>query len=98
MLHICVRPAGTEGRIENLLASPVFKIPPELRPVAAPIASRAFVSYLTGDEKLLPHEQQKIDYLKNILPEPDYTITVITSLWTDLEPKDIKWHIKLSER
>lgn len=78
-----------------ILASPVFNIPPELRPVVAPIASRAFVSYLTGDEKLLPYEKQKINYLKNILPEPDYTINAIQSLWTDLEPKDIKWHIKL---
>jgi hypothetical protein len=81
-----------------ILASPVYNIPPEFRPIAAPIVTRAFIAYLDGDEKLSPQEQEEIYSLQKILPNPEYTVKAITSFWTDHEPKDLKCDIKQSAK
>ena len=63
-----------------------------------PLARNAYMAYIAGDEKLSPLEQMKIDSLNNVSPRPDFTISAITTFWTDLGIKDQKWHMKIIDQ
>lgn len=74
-----------------------FFLPVRLREVAVPLARNAYMAHMTGDEKLSPLEEAKIRALKQAQPDSTKTVVgAITTLWTDLNTKDNKWHIKLT--
>jgi Calcineurin-like phosphoesterase len=70
----------------------VYGIPKVQYPAAVPFFTKAYKAYFAGDEKLDPEEREEIEMLGQSVPS---ALPLLNSLWTDLQPKDNKIHIKL---
>lgn len=70
----------------------VYGIPADQYQAAVPFFTEAYKAYFAGDEKLYPEEWEKIEILGQSVPS---ALPLLNSLWTDLQPKDNKIHIKL---
>lgn len=74
-----------------------FYLPVELRKDAIPLIRNAYMAHMAGDEKLSPLELAKIMDLYSANKEATQLIIgVMKTLWADLNTKDHKWHIKLT--
>lgn len=71
-----------------------------LIPEAVPLIRNAYMAHLAGDEKLPPQEQLRIDAFSRKEEVANFSkITFSQSIWaywTDINTKDHKWHIKLT--
>ncbi len=69
-----------------------FGLPEQYAVNVAPRVSNAYKAYFAGDEKIPVAEQREIDALPESL---GLLVSIIESVWTDLEPSDNDIHIKL---
>ncbi len=74
-----------------------FNLTGSVATYAVPLARKAYMAHIAGDENITPGEQLKIDSLNQVTPLPSYTIWALSTLWTDIGIKDNKWHIKLTD-
>jgi hypothetical protein len=73
-------------------------IPPRLLPTGILLAKNALITHLIGDENLSPIELNKINEFAAASPDSTkLSVNIVMSLWTDLNTKDNKWHIKLTD-
>jgi 3',5'-cyclic AMP phosphodiesterase CpdA len=70
----------------------MFKLPQAVADSAAPYAANAYMAHMAGNEKLSPVEEQGFNAIKTT---NQATKEAMTNLWTDLNMKDQKTHIKL---
>jgi hypothetical protein len=62
------------------------------------LAKNALITHLIGDENLSPIELNKINEFAAASPDSTkLSVNIVMSLWTDLNTKDNKWHIKLTD-
>lgn len=64
----------------------------------APLARNAWMAHIAGDENISPLEQAKIDVFNSpqYVVKPELMLNILSGLWTDLNTKDNKTHIKLT--
>lgn len=66
----------------------------DLIPEATILVRNAYMAHIAGDEKLPPLERMKINAFSN--EDHGITTQTIWAMWTDVNTKDHKWHIKLT--
>jgi hypothetical protein len=53
------------------------------------------MAHIAGEEKISPIEQRRLDSLGSALSQPAFTVWALNTLWTDINTKDIKWHLDM---
>lgn len=72
-----------------------FLVDPSLVDYAVPLARNAYMAHIAGEEKISPIEQRRLDSLGSALSQPAFTVWALNTLWTDINTKDIKWHLDM---
>lgn len=76
--------------------SPLY-LPENLRATGIILGRNAYIAHMVGDEKLPPEEERTINAFAQSAPKQTENVVWATrTLWTDLNTKDHKWHIKLT--
>lgn len=84
--------------LDRFFATNSMGVPSRLSSIAIPLAKNAMMAHFNGDENISPLELARINEFSAASPDSTKrAVDLLMNLWTDLNTKDNKWHIKLTD-